>query len=223
MRDELFAHLAGIYEQERTRLGDPAAALKQAARRFGAPGELTRELENALPAYERFSGFIERWVQYRAPESAARYSFRLAINTFLALAGILSLVTFGVFLGYGWIPAVETMVRVFAAILLLTPPLQFAISLSLIKMRDAMWGAFGSRKSLGRVFVCSLAIAAAAELYLMGVAAVARLDLSAGFNAARVGGVIGVICAVAFVAIAYVTGPTSIRDTKWALLDIETA
>ena len=34
MREELFAHLAGIYEQEMSRLHDPAAALEQAARRF---------------------------------------------------------------------------------------------------------------------------------------------------------------------------------------------
>ena len=86
-----------------------------------------------------------------------------------------------------------------------------------------MWGAFGSRKSLGRVFAFFLLIAAVAELYLMGVAAVARLDLGAGLEAARVGGVIGVITAMGFVAIAYVTGPASIRDTQWALLDIETA
>jgi ClpA/ClpB-like protein len=223
MRDELFAHLSGIYEQEMSRLHDPATALEQAARRFGKPGELTRELESALPAYERFSGLIERWVQYRAPESASRYSLRIAVHTFWLLAGSLSLVTLGVFLRYGWIEAVQTMARVFAAILLLTPPLQFAISLSLIRMRDAMWGAFGSRKSLGRVFVYFLVIAAVAELYLMGVAAVARLDLGAGLEAARLGGVIGLISAAAFVAIAYATGPASIRDTKWALLDIETA
>ena len=176
-RDELFAHLTGIYEQEMSRLHDPAAALEQAVRRFGAPGELTRELESALPAYERFGAYIERWVQYRAPESAARYSLRIAVHTFWLLAGSLSLVTLGVFLRYGWIEAGQTMASVFAAILLLTPPLQFAISLSLIKMRDAMWGAFGCRKSLGRVLMYFLVIAAVAELYLMGVAAVARLDL----------------------------------------------
>jgi ATP-dependent Clp protease ATP-binding subunit ClpC len=223
MRDELFAHLTGIYEQELSRRDNPALALEQAARRFGEPAELTCELASALPAYERFSAFIERWVQYRAPESAARYSLRLATNTFWLLAGILSLVSFGVFLGYGWIDAVQTMVGVFAAILLLTPPTQFVIALSLIKMRDAMWGAFGSRKSLGRVLAYFMVIAAAAQLYLMGIAAVARLDLGAGFEAARVGGAIGILSAIAFAAIAYITGPASIRDTKWALLDIETA
>jgi ATP-dependent Clp protease ATP-binding subunit ClpC len=223
MRDELFAHLTGIYEQEVARLKSPALALEQAARRFGEPAELTGELECALPAYERFSRLIERWMLYRAPESAARYSLRLATNTFWLLAGCLGLVMFGVVLVYGWIAAVQTLASVFAAILFLTPPMQFVIVLALIKMRDAMWGAFGSRKSLGHVFAYSLVIAAAAQLYLMGVATVARLDFGAGIEAARVSGMIGVISAIAFLALAYVTGRDTIRDTKWALLDIETA
>jgi hypothetical protein len=90
-------------------------------------------------------------------------------------------------------------------------------------MRDAMWGVFGSRKSPARVLLLCLVIAVVSELYLMGVAATAQLDLSVGLEAARVGGAIALISALAFLAIAYVTGPASIRDTQWALLDIESA
>jgi hypothetical protein len=57
----------------------------------------------------------------------------------------------------------------------------------------------------------------------MGVAAIARLDLTVGLEAFRVGGAIALISACAFVAICYVTGPASIRDTQWAQLDIEAA
>jgi ATP-dependent Clp protease ATP-binding subunit ClpC len=184
---------------------------------------LARELEDTLPAHERISVFMERFLQYRAPESAAHYSLRIALNTSWILATILGLVTLGLFISYGWIAAIQTVVRVFGAILLLTPPLQFAVALTVIKMRNAMWGAFGTRRSPALVIALFVLIAAMSELYLMGVAAIASWDLGAGFEAARVAGVIGVIAALGFVSIAYLTGQTTIRDTQWALLDVETA
>jgi hypothetical protein len=223
MREELFTHLSAIYEEELARSSDPDAAIVKAARRFGEPASLAREFDNSLPAYERFSASVERWVQYRAPESAVRYSLRLAFHSFILLAVVLSLVAAGVTIAYGWIPAVQTMARVFAAIVLLTPALQFVVSLATIRMRDAMWGAFGSPKSPARIVLLSLVIAIVSELYLMGVAAVAQLDLTVGLEAARVGGAIAVISALSFVAIAYVTGQASIRDSQWAQLDIEAA
>jgi ATP-dependent Clp protease ATP-binding subunit ClpC len=223
MREELFAHLSAVFEEELVRVSDPKLALERAARRLGEPVELARELEDSLPVYERFSAFVERWLQYRAPESAARYSLRQSGYTFCLLLAILVLVTLGVFFGYGWIEAVQLMVRVFVAILLLTPPLQFVVSWAVIKMRDAMFGAFGSRKSPRRVLALGVLIAVAAEIYLMGVAALARMDFSVGLDAARVAGVISVVAAIGFGAIAYCTGRETIRDTQWALLDIETA
>jgi hypothetical protein len=66
-------------------------------------------------------------------------------------------------------------------------------------------------------------IAAFSQLYLMGIAAVARMDSSAALDAARLGGIVAVVCAVAFAVLAYISGPGEIRDTKWALLEIESA
>ena len=50
MRQELLAHLAGIYDEELARRGDPAAARAEALRRFGDPAALTRELQDSVPA-----------------------------------------------------------------------------------------------------------------------------------------------------------------------------
>jgi ATP-dependent Clp protease ATP-binding subunit ClpC len=223
MREELFVHLTSIYEEELGRRQDPLEAIKHAKRRFGEPAELARELESSLPGYERISAFVERFVNYRAPESAARYSFRLAIHTFWFLMVALGLVIFGIFLGFGWIPAVRTTARLFTAIVLLTPPMQFAILLAFIKMRDAMWGGFGNRKSVGRAMCFYVLIAAVAEVYLTGVVIVASMDPSAGLEAARGGGLMSAIVALHFLVMAYLTGPRNIRDTHWALLDIDTA
>jgi hypothetical protein len=223
MREELFAHLTAIYEQELARLGDPNAAVDEAARRFGEPAELADQLQSALPYYERISYFTEKWVLYRAPESVPRYSLRLAGYTSFLLAVILSLVTGGVFLRYGWVDDVQTLARVLGAIVLLTPPAQFVVTIVYVKIRDALWGAFGSRKSFARALLLSVVIAAVAQAYLMGVAAAARWDLGAAVEAARLSGIISLISGIAFVVLAYLSGPSEIRDTQWALLDVETA
>jgi ATP-dependent Clp protease ATP-binding subunit ClpC len=223
MREELFAHLTSIFEEELSRVKDPAAAVEAAARRFGEPAELAREINNSLPSHERLSSYFERWVLYRAPESAARYALRLAFYTFALLSGILGLVSAGVLLRYGWIADVRTLLRVFAAIIVLTPPAQFVVTLAYINLRNAMWGAFGSRKSGVRVAAFAALIAAVAQSYLMLVAALASMDVGAAIEAARVSGVIAIICPITFAVLAYTSGPTEIRDTQWALLDIETA
>jgi hypothetical protein len=139
------------------------------------------------------------------------------------LAAALGIVTGGVALRYGWTNDVETLARVLGAVVVLTPPAQFVIGLAYIKLRDAMWGAFGSRKSPGRVLVLAMLIAAVAQIYLMGVAAVIRMDLSVALDAARLGGIIAVISAASFAVLAYIGGPGEIRDTQWALLEIEAA
>jgi ATP-dependent Clp protease ATP-binding subunit ClpC len=219
MREELLAHLTAIYDEELERLKNPAAAADEAAKRFGEPLELAHEIELALPLHERLNYFVERWALYRAPESAAHFSMRMGVYTFYLLAVILSTVAAAIYLRYGWIEEVQTLVRVFTAIVLLTPPAQFAVWLSYIKMRDAMWGAFGSRRSLVRVVMFNLLIAIVAQLYLLGVAAGSQLDLGAVMKA----GVVGAITAIVFFLIARLSGPTEIRDTHWALLDLESA
>jgi hypothetical protein len=223
LREELLSHLMAIYDQEYASRHDPAIAMEAAAIRFGKPAEITVELESALPRRERINHFVERYFAYRAPESAAHFSLRMAWHTFVALAAILGLVMLGVFLGYGWIEDVRTLARVFAAIVLLTPPAQFVAWLSYIKMRDAMWGAFGSRRSVARVILYDVYIGFVFALYIMAVAAVSRWDLTEALNAISLCGLVHLLCALACIIIAYVSGPTEIRDAHWALLDLETA
>jgi Clp amino terminal domain, pathogenicity island component len=220
MREELLAHLAAIYDEELARRGEPRAAFEAAEQRFGEPVELAREFEAALPFHERINYFAERFVAYRAPESAVRYSLRMALHTFALLATSLGVLTFGLALGYGWTEAVKMAARILGAIVLLTPPAQFMVWLAYIKMRDAMWGAFGSRKSLARVFALDLLIAAVIALFLLGVATAAPQDPRAAIALCAV---IGSVSGVAFLLMAYFGGPNGIRDTRWALLDIELA
>ena len=86
MREELLAHVTAIYEEEYVRLNDSAAAMNEAARRFGNPVESTPELRMPCRAFERFGYYLDRWLGWRVPETAARWMLRLATRLFCMLA-----------------------------------------------------------------------------------------------------------------------------------------
>jgi hypothetical protein len=59
MREELLAHVVGVFEEERARLGDEGAALERTALRFGNPSEVTSRLQESVPAGDRIARFWE--------------------------------------------------------------------------------------------------------------------------------------------------------------------
>ncbi len=59
MREELLAHVIGVFEEEAARLGDGQAALERTAVRFGDPAEVTSQLQKSAPAGDRIGRFFE--------------------------------------------------------------------------------------------------------------------------------------------------------------------
>ena len=59
MREELLSHLASIFEEEAERLGDEQNALGRAKQRFGDPRELSRQLEESVPRWDRCRSIME--------------------------------------------------------------------------------------------------------------------------------------------------------------------
>lgn len=57
IREELLAHVCAVSDEESARLGDEAAALKEVARRFGDPAELSKQLQNSVPSFDRLLRF----------------------------------------------------------------------------------------------------------------------------------------------------------------------
>jgi hypothetical protein len=97
MREELLAHVSAVFEEEAKR-GDESAALAQTTQRFGDPAALTRQLQSAVPAGDRFPYWIEAFAGNPARESALRRGLRYA-----ALTGAFSaifLVCFTILSGY---------------------------------------------------------------------------------------------------------------------------
>ena len=112
MRQELLAHLSGIYDEELAHHGDPAAARAEALRRFGDPAALTGELQDSVPSAERVLharvpgvnrlSVLQRLSARRPGESDTRYAVRSAVwqGVLLTSAGALAAVMRAA--GSGW-------------------------------------------------------------------------------------------------------------------------
>jgi hypothetical protein len=59
MREELLAHVSGVFEEEAAKLGDELIALDRTSQRFGNPAELTGPLQESVPALDFTLCFVE--------------------------------------------------------------------------------------------------------------------------------------------------------------------
>jgi hypothetical protein len=75
MRQELLAHLTGLFEEERARGGDQATAVSRAVERFGDPTNLGRELQDSVPLPEVF--FVRLFLR-KPGERKKAHALRLA-------------------------------------------------------------------------------------------------------------------------------------------------
>ena len=96
MRDELYAHITSIYEEELKRTGDENAAMEAACRRFGEPADLTAELQATIPWIERVTARVDASVRRRTNETAPRHALRMAGACLLSyvVLGVVTLTTF---------------------------------------------------------------------------------------------------------------------------------
>jgi ATP-dependent Clp protease ATP-binding subunit ClpC len=225
MREELLAHLTAICEEEQQGKSiDALAALDAAARRFGDPAELARELQASVPRSERIDAAIEYWLGWRAPETVLRMLLRTSLLSFCVFA------TFGVVaLLVNFLTSrndandVAVVLRVLLSIALLCPVAQFGFGWCYYKARDSLWGAFGARRSLAMATAWSLATAvvvlACGLGFVFGVeGSLARvIDSLPGISAGAVGAAI--TCAL----LARFRGHIEIRDAMWGLLPVNAA
>jgi hypothetical protein len=221
MREELLAHLAEIYDEEQARLNDPAAALKAAAARLGDPAALARELLDAVPASERVAYHVERWLGWRPPESVARMMGRNALLSFGIVAIIMGVPVLGGILYGGWDHTQAVAVRVFAALLVLTPAAQFALGLCYYRMRDSLFGAFGARRSPVNAVLWSLVAAVIVLASGMGfIAAVEGTSMRLA-DSMSITAPAGLAVAILCLLLVRTRGPIEIRDTIWASMNVE--
>jgi hypothetical protein len=225
VREELLAHLTAICEEEQQAgSADALVALEAATGRFGDPAELARELQASVPFSERFAYRVERWLGWRAPESVARMLARTSFISFailLVFTGVPMLG--GIVLSRRGDPRGAVALRLFLSLVLLTPAAQFALGWCYYKARDALFGAFGARRSAAAAALWSLAgglaVFAAAIGFVAGIEGGAMRITDTLWVALSSGIVMAVTCAL----LARGRGPGEIRDTTWSLLSVDTA
>lgn len=228
MREELLGHLAGIYEEENARLRDSSAALAEAGRRLGEARLLTKELEQALPSGERFAYWFGRFFEWRAPESAARYCARLGINMIFLLACMTAPMVACFFLtGMSGEANPWLALRLEVSFVLMVPTGLALLTWVYFKMRDAMWGAFGSRKSVLRVGGFAVTIAIMTFVFMLVFFGIQTWNLGNAVNSGNAvfyldrAAAVGVGCAVFYIITARLNGPREIADAIWGSLKVD--
>jgi ATP-dependent Clp protease ATP-binding subunit ClpC len=224
MREELLTHLSAICEQEQQAASiDVLAALDAAARRFGNPAELARELQASVPRSERIDAWIEYWLGWRAPESVLRMLLRTSLLSFCLLAAFGVIALLASFLVSRDNASDGVRLRVFLSLMLLPPMAQFSVGWCYYKARDSLWGAFGAKRSPARAAAWMLATAVVVLMcglgFVFGVeGSVARIvDSMPSICAGAIGA--AMTCGL----LARFRGLVEIRDAMWGLLPINTA
>jgi hypothetical protein len=113
MREELLAHVVGVFEEESAKLGHERAAVERTAVRFGNPTEVTRQLQESVPARDA----VRRYWEGRPGEPEWRTAIRVAwvSGTFALVVAILVLAPCTVKLVGGW--SRETLILSLGAVL----------------------------------------------------------------------------------------------------------
>jgi ATP-dependent Clp protease ATP-binding subunit ClpC len=220
MREELLAHLSSIYEQELARLNNPAAAMDEAARRFGDPGDLSRDLQASLSINDRIGYAFQRLFGWRAPESVARYMLRQALLSLgiIVLAVAVAFVAIVVPTPGG--EGNRSGISQLLIALLALPLVQFLLGLCYYRIRDSFFGAFGSPRSTWRAWCYAFLIALTVAFFGAAFMWLARPDVSQSIDL-RVPLLGGIVVAAFHMLMARWRGASEIRDTIWEFVKVQ--
>ena len=83
MREELLAHLTSIFDEENEKLGDEQAALDRARQRFGDPSDLSGQLQQTVPRWDRFCAILEQF-DLQPGESLLHFAGKQLLVMFVA-------------------------------------------------------------------------------------------------------------------------------------------
>ena len=149
MREELLAHVVGVFEEEAARLGDDQAALERTALRFGNPAEVTSRLQESVPARDA----VRRYWEGRPGEPALRTAIRIAwvsgIFALVLAVFFLAVASFTVGCVGGWSP--EALILSLCAVLAVPAWLSGLVYLTSF-MDKALYGPAGrSRRKVALV------------------------------------------------------------------------
>ena len=217
MREELLAHVVGVFEEE-AKLGDEQAALARTQGRFGQAAELTGQLQASVPPSDSFERSVENFLG-GSGQSALRLAARFAVA-----GGVLGSVLLGIMIlisvlrgqGSEWL----TVARVPS---LLAPPWAAFIPFCGTLLIHGMWQALYG--PAGRSWLRAGLVAVAAWI-LVPVMSFAVCLAVMGDIQRSLWEVVpllphGVLLPVVLLAVAYLVDSECPHDREWARLDID--
>ena len=215
MREELLAHVVGVFEEE-TKLGDEQAALARTQARFGQAAELKGQLQASVPPSDRVERFAENL--FGGPsQSALRLAARFAVAF-----GALGFVPFGItILNYNQLPAAE---RVLTLFFYLWPPLfaaflAFCGTLLIQGMRQALFGPAGRSWLRAGLVAAAAWIVIPVTTFALGLAVTVDIQrILWEFVVPLLP--INLLAPVALVALVYAFKSDYRHEREWARLDI---
>lgn len=229
MREELLAHLDGVYQEELARLGDGTAARAEAVRRFGDPAALTADLQRSVSFRDRLDGRLDRLFGWRPGEPGALFAGRLA-----GLVAALIVLWLGAVLVAtalrrphdGSVPSAAQLIRLFGALLVFAPAAVFLLAVLFVRVRNSLHGAFGSRRSWRRaagfaaLSVVVLPVSGTA-FYLIGLPGAAEMVNELTTVRSLVFSIAAYLTVpLILMWVAWKTGREAIRHAAWAALDV---
>ena len=214
MREELLAHVASVFEEERVRLGDDCNALARTGQRFGNAAELTIQLQASVPWNDKAAWYWENL--FKKPGTSPFYrASRLALIT----------ATFGtVAVGLGMLFGEQQPLFVFSFLFIIVMVLSVSwfLFLPLINwLQHRLFTTPGSSwKKVAQVVLVSGA-------FLLPVWSIGLL-ISTAFNlgpsvvdSLPMLGLAGVLTPLAFIFLTRVAHDESRQYQEWAKLPIE--
>jgi ATP-dependent Clp protease ATP-binding subunit ClpC len=212
MREELLAHVVGVFEEEVARLGDDRAALEQTALRFGNPADVTRQLQASVPAGDRVARFFEG----RPGEAALWFPLRIACY---AVAWVL-IGFVATWFATGWVTLLPRDAMLLFVHVFLVPPLYF---FGVAFLTD--WIEKGVYAPVG-VSRLRVALSAAGSLLFMLwlVAGAAWIDRPTGWDhlgAIPYAGILAAFSVVLAWSLAHANAPRRRSHEEWGRLPIE--
>jgi hypothetical protein len=217
MREELLAHVVGVFEEE-AKLGDERAALERTALRFGNPAEVTVHLQASVPPSDSFERSAENFIG-GSGESVLRLAARFAVAL-----GVLVTVNLGIMIlinvlrgqGSEWL-TVARVPSLFAP--LWSAFIAFCGTLLIHGMWQALFG------PAGRSWLRAGLVAVAAWLLVPFSCFPLWLAVMADIQKSLWEVVLllpyGVLAPVVLVAVTYLVRSKFRNDREWARLPIE--
>lgn len=207
IRPELLAHITSVFEEELASGVDEPTALRNSAARFGEPHELTRELQNAVPRFDRALRLLEWFAGFPPRSSVVSRALQCAGITFLAFT-------------CAFVPVMILRDRLNEWPLLFGAPLlPFGFELLVGLMRQALDPA---RRSWRLVVALGLASGPLVPVVTIGVsAAISRQPWESLWNVAPLVPFAMVLTPLVVLIMAHFTGVGIREHEEWAKLRID--